>query len=90
MCILLLKIIHIKMGLTIVERECFRKAVKNYIVKNPNKKTKDIVEHFVQAGAVKSTVYNTLAKLAMPCPIQDKKRTDRPSSWTVAKKQKLK
>lgn len=78
------------MHLSVAEREFFRKAVKNFIVKNPSSTKSDIVKHFVQEGYAQSTVYDTLNKLTTSSPIKDKTRTGRPSSWTAAKKTKLK
>ena len=78
------------MPLIVAEREFLRKSVKNFIVKNPNQKKSEIVNHFVQEGYVRSTVYNNLNRLSTSSSIKDKKRTGRPSSWTAANKNKLK
>lgn len=78
------------MPLTVAERELLRNLVKNFIVKNPNDNKSKIVNHFVQTGFARRTIYNTLDKLSTTSSINDNKRTGRPSSWTADKKNKLK
>ena len=75
------------MGLSVTERENFRKAVKNMI----SQMTKsDLVAHFTKQGIARSTIYNTINRIQNEGPIQDNKRTGRPTTWTTAAKKKLK
>jgi hypothetical protein len=78
------------MPLNKVEREEFRKRVKKLFVKNPQMKNNEIVNHFVKEGMARSTVYNAVNRHLNDQPIQDKKRSGRPSSWTTSNKAKLK
>ena len=70
------------MRLSLKERESFRKRVQNLL---PQMKKSQIVEHFFKEG----TTYDTIKRLEFGKPIEDKKRTGRPTSWTPAKKSKL-
>ena len=78
------------MRLSLVDRESFRRRVQIFLGKNPSWRTSELVKHFSLEGYASNTIYTTLKKLASPQPIQDKKRTGRPTSWTAANKQKLK
>ena len=49
------------------------------------KKTQ-IVEHFLKKGIAQRTIYATIDCLESGKPINDKKRTRRPTSWTPPKK----
>jgi hypothetical protein len=53
-------------------------------------KKSEIVEHFCKEGIARQTVYNAIHKLQTVQPIKDNARTGRPTSWTPAKKAKLK
>ena len=75
------------MGLSVTERENFRKAVKN-MISQTNKS--DLVAHFTKQGIARSTIYNTINRIQNWGPIQDNKRTGRPTTWTTAAKKKLK
>jgi hypothetical protein len=75
------------MGLSVAERESLRKRVKILI---SQMKKSEIVKHFAIEGIYRSTIYNTIDKLQTAQPISDKKRSGRPTSWTAAKKTKLK
>jgi transposase len=78
------------MGLSVAERELLRKRVKNFIEKNKQMKNVEIVNHFVLEGIARRTVYSVINKLRTPCPILEKKRTGRPSSWNGEKRKRLK
>jgi hypothetical protein len=86
-CFIFKNIKKSKMGLNMAEREALRKRVKNLL---PQMKKSDIVKHFVMEGIASSTVYNTIKRIATKLPIKDKTRTGRPSSWTTARKARLK
>ena len=75
--------------LSVSQREHLRKIVKNFVVKNPKLKKSEIVNHFIKTGYARQTVYNTLNKLASGQPINDNKRTGRPSSWAYSRKEHL-
>ena len=75
------------MGLSGTERESFRKTVKNMI---SQMKKSDLVAHFTKQGIARSTIYTTINRIQSGEPIKDKKRTGRPTTWTAAKKKKLK
>ena len=71
------------MGLSVTERENFRKAVKNMI----SQMTKsDLVAHFTKQEIARSTVYNTINRIQIGEPIKDNKRTGGPTIWTAATK----
>jgi transposase len=78
------------MRLNKADREAFRKRLESFFVKNPELKKSKIVEHFVKEGIAEKTVYNNIDRLQNHQPIQDKKRTGRPSTWTTKDKAKLK
>jgi hypothetical protein len=42
------------------EREFFRKLLDNFIVKNPHFKRCQVVDHFVNEGIARQTVYNAI------------------------------
>ena len=42
------------------EREFFRKLLENFIVKNPQFKQCQVVDHFEREGITRQTVYNAL------------------------------
>jgi hypothetical protein len=48
------------MGPNKQEREFFRKLLENFIVKNPQFKQCQVVDHFVREGIAWQTVYNVL------------------------------
>ena len=48
------------------------------------KKTQ-IVKHFLKEGIARRTIYTTIERLESGKPINDKKRTGRPTSWTPPK-----
>jgi hypothetical protein len=75
------------MRLNVAERQALRKRVKNLI---PQMKKSEIVRHFSKEGIARQTVYNTIKRLETSQPIEDKKRSGRPTSWVPAKKTKLK
>lgn len=75
------------MRLSVVEREALRKRVKNLI---PHTSRSEIVGHFVKEGIARSTIYDTIERMQTTQAITDKKKTGRPSSWTAARKAKLK
>lgn len=75
------------MRLNVAEREAFRERVKKVI---SHMKKSEIVEHFTKEGVARRTIYNTIDRLQSTRPVTDKKRTGRPTTWTAAKKSKLK
>ena len=75
------------MGLPVTERENFRKAVENMIAQM---KKSELVAHFTKQGIARSTIYNTINRIQNVGPTKDNKRTGRPTTWTNAKKKKLK
>lgn len=75
------------MRLNVVEREALRKRVKILI---PQMKKSEIVNHFVLEGIAKSTIYDAINRLQNGGSLKDKKKTGRPTSWTSAKKSRLK
>jgi hypothetical protein len=50
----------------------------------------EIVKHFATEGLARRTIYNTIDRLQTARLISDNKRTGRPTSWTAAKKRRLK
>ncbi len=78
------------MGLKKQEREFFRKCLENLIVKNPQMKQSQVVDHFVQEGIARKTIYNALNRRKNGQSILEETRPGRPSSWTSSMKGKLK
>ena len=78
------------MRLGVKEREILRERVSTFKEKNPTFKKSDIVKHFMSEGYARTTVYNTLERLSATSSFADKKKLGRPSSWTAARKVKLK
>jgi len=72
------------------EREFFRKVLENFIVKNPHFRQCQVVDHFVQEGIARQTVYNALNRRKNGQSILEDPRPGRPSSWTPSMKVKLK
>ena len=72
------------------EREFFRKVLENFIVKNPHFRQCQVVDHFVQEGIARQTVYNALNRRKNGQSILEVTRSGRPSSWTPSMKVKLK
>ena len=72
------------------EREFFRKLLENFIVKNPQFKQRQVVDHFVREGIARRTVYNALNRHKNGQSILEVTRSGRPSSWTSSMKVKLK
>jgi hypothetical protein len=60
-----------KMGLSVSEREAFRKTVKNMISQMAKS---DIVAHFTKQGIARSTIYNTINRIQIGDQIKDNKR----------------
>ena len=50
----------------------------------------EIVRHFGKEGIARRTVYNTINRMQNEESIKDKNKTGRPTSWTAARKRKLK
>ena len=69
------------MGLSVTERENFRKAVKNMI---SQMKKSDLVAHFTKQGIARSTIYNTINRIQIGELIKDNKRTGGANAWTAA------
>ncbi len=75
------------MVLTLAEREALQKRVKILL---PQMKKSDIVEHLTKEGIARSTIYATINRKATKLPIEILKRSGRPTSWTTARKTRLK
>jgi transposase len=75
------------MRITVNEREALRKRVQNAI---SQMKKSEIVKHFVAEGIARSTIYDTIKRVESSLPLKDRKKTGRPSSWTGARRTKLK
>ena len=74
---------NFKMQINLKEREAFRKRVKKLL---PQMKKTQIVKHFLKEGIARRTIYATIERLDSGKPINEKKRTGRPTSWTPPKK----
>ena len=60
----------------------FRKLLENFIVKNPQFKQCQVVDHFVREGIARRTVYIALNRPKNGQSILEVTRSGRPSSWT--------
>lgn len=76
--------------LTVSERENLRKSIQRFTVKNPNSRPIDIVDHFVKEGYARATLFKNVKRCSEDVPIKDKKKSGRPSSWTCARRSRLK
>ena len=74
------------MKLNVADRENLQKRVKILI---PQMKKSEIVKHFEKEGIARRTIYNTINRMQNEESTKDKK-TSRPTSWTAARKRKLK
>jgi hypothetical protein len=72
------------------EREFFRKVLENFIVKNPHSRQFQVVDHFVQEGIARKTVYNDLNRCKNGQLIVCDTRIGPPSFWTSSMKVKFK
>ena len=75
------------MKLNVADREILRKRVKILI---PKMKKTEIVKHFEKEGIARTTIYNIINRMQNEESIKDKNKTGRPTSWTAARKRKLK
>ena len=75
------------MKLNVADRENLRKRVKILI---PQMKKSEIFKHFGKEGIARTTIYNTINRMQNEGSIKDKNKTGRPTSWTAARKRKLK
>ena len=50
----------------------------------------EIVNHFKIEGYLRRTIYDTINRMKLGGTINDKKKTDCPTSWTPAEKNQLK
>ena len=64
--ILFFLILKLSKMLSVKEREIVRKHSKNFIVKNPNVKKAEIVNHFTKQGIASRTIYNNINTLSTP------------------------
>ena len=53
-------------------------------------KKSEIVNHFQKEGYHRRTIYDTINRMQLGGAINDKKKTGRPTSWTSARKNRLK
>ena len=67
------------MMLSVGERTILRKRISEFIVKNPNTKNSQIINHFVQEGYAYRTVSVNINRVNKGQAIKDKKRTGRPN-----------
>jgi hypothetical protein len=72
------------------EREFFRKLLENFFVKNPHFKRCQVVDHFLQEGTPRRTVYNALNRGKNGQSILCDTHLGSPSFWTSSMKVKLK
>ena len=79
---------NFKMRINLKEREALRERVKKLLL--PQMKKTQIIKHFLKERIAQRTIYATIERLESGKPINDKKRTGRPTSWTPPKKFKLK
>ena len=75
------------MKLNVADRENRRKRVK---ILSPQMKKSVIVRHFEKEGIARRTIYETISRMQNEESIKDKNKTGRPTSWTAARKRKLK
>jgi len=79
------------MRLNVADREALQKSVQIFFVNNKNCKKSDVVNHFVKQEYYRQTIYNQINRLKNDSPIQNSKRTGRPTTWTAPPRvQKLK
>ena len=78
---------NFKIQINLKERRACRERVKKLL---PQMKKTQIVKHFLKEGIEQRTIYATIEPLESGKPINDKKKTGRPTSWTSPKKFKLK
>ena len=69
------------------ERESFRKRLEFFLVKIPNIKDSEIINHFEKEGIAQNTIYDNIKRLQT---FSDKKRSGRPTFWSRENKAKLK
>ena len=53
-------------------------------------KKSEIVKHFEKEGIVQRTIYKTIDRMQDEGSIKEKNKTDRPTSWTAARRSQLK
>ena len=75
------------MRLNKTEQEEVRKRVKILI---PKMEKSEIVNHFQKEGDPRRTIFDTINRMQLGKTINDQKKTDRPTSWTPARKNQLK
>ena len=78
------------MMLSVGERTILRKRISEFIVKNPNTKNSQIINHFVQDGYAYRTVSVNIKRVNKGQAIRDKKRTGRPSKLLSVQLKSLK
>ena len=75
--IIKVKVKNFQMRVNLKEREAFRERVKKLL---PQMKKTQIVKHFLKEAIARRTIYATIERLESEKPINDKKRTRRPTS----------
>ena len=75
------------MRLNVAEQQLLRKRVKFAL---PRMTKSDLVKHFLKEGIKSTTIYNNINRLERDQPIEDKKKTGRPSTWTADRRARLK
>ena len=78
------------MMLSVGERTILRKRISEFIVKNPNTKNSQIINHFVQEGYAYRTVSVNINRVNKGQAIRDKKRTGRPNKLSSVQLKSLK
>lgn len=66
------------------------RAIENFRVQNPNKKKSEVVNHFLQEGFARQTIYDHINRLDNPQRKKKGRGRERPPTFTAAKQKKLK
>ena len=72
------------------ERDILRNSVKNFLVQNPSAKKLVIVNHFIEQGYKRRTIYNTINRVVQGLSSQDLPRSGRPRILTKRQLSKIK
>ena len=78
------------MMLSVGERTILRKRISEFIVKNPNTKNSQIINHFVQEGFAYRTVSVNIKRVNEGQAIRNKKRAGPPSKLSSVQLKSLK
>lgn len=75
------------MRLNVADREALRKKINLML---PQMKKSEVVKHFEKEGIARRTIYASIKRLELGKPMNDKKKTGRPTTWTASRKTRLK